>query len=225
MAVAERRTAPWWTRPGLEARDGRLFVAGQDVEPLVRELGAPLYVYDLDRFAENAIRLRSALENAGLTVRQRFALKANREPEVLAVLRSVGTPGGPDAIGIDACSPGEVLHALEQGWLPEEISVTATNLSDRDLDVILAHRVHLNLDAVSQIERVGRHIDAGAVAGPIGIRINPGAGAGYHEGLAYSGDRPTKFGIYEERLPAAVAAARRRGLEINTVHVHAGSGW
>ena len=57
MAVAERRTAPWWTRPGLEARDGRLFVAGQDVEPLVRELGAPLYVYDLDRFAENAIRL------------------------------------------------------------------------------------------------------------------------------------------------------------------------
>jgi diaminopimelate decarboxylase len=227
VTVAERETrpAPWWVRPGLDVVDGRLRVAGHEVEPLLRELGAPLFIYDLDRFAENAVRLRSALRRAGLTVRQRFALKANREPPVLAALRAVGPPGSPDAIGIDACSPGEVAHALANGWRADEISVTATNLSERDLDQILAQPVHLNLDAVTQIERVGRRADRGATIAPIGIRINPGVGAGYHDGLAYSGARPTKFGIYEERIPEAIEAARRHGLAIDTVHVHPGSGW
>jgi diaminopimelate decarboxylase len=85
----------------------------------------------------------------------------------------------------------------------------------------VAENVHLNLDAVSQIERVGRRAPGLAV----GLRVNPGAGAGYHAGLEYSGDRPTKFGIYEDRLDEALAAARRHDLTIDTVHVHAGSGW
>ena len=104
--------------------------------------------------------------------------------------------------------------------------MTATNLSDRDLDVILDHDVHLNLDAVSQIERLGRRLAAlGRPARPIGLRINPGAGAGYNEKLAYSGARPTKFGIYADRVDEAVAVAARHGLPIDTIHVHAGSGW
>jgi diaminopimelate decarboxylase len=212
---------PWWERPGQETRDGRLVFAGHDVEALARAHGTPLYVYDLDRVAENAVRLRDALAATGVPYRLRFALKANREPEVLAVLRNLGEPGAPEAVGIDACSPGEVVHALANGWRPDEISFTGTNVSDRDLDVLLDRPVHLNLDAVSQVERLGRR----APGSTVGLRVNPGAGAGYHEGLSYAGERPTKFGIYEERLADAVAAARRHDLTIDTVHVHAGSGW
>jgi diaminopimelate decarboxylase len=94
-------------------------------------------------------------------------------------------------------------------------------VSERDLDRLLGHPIHLNLDAISQLERVGRR----AAGRSVGIRINPAAGAGYHPGLAYSGERPTKFGIYEDRLDEAVAAARRHRLTIDTVHFHAGSGW
>ena len=107
------------------------------------------------------------------------------------------------------------------GWRPEEISYTGTNVSERDLDVLLAHGVHLNLDAISQIERYGRR----APGGTIGIRIDPGAGAGYNEHLEYAGDRPTKFGIGLERLDEAMAAAARHDLRVDTVHFHAGSGW
>jgi diaminopimelate decarboxylase len=205
--------APWWTRPGLEPRDGRLTVAGEDAEALARRHGTPLMVYDLERFAENARRLSAALEATGLAIRLRFALKANPEPRILEVLQPL--------VGIDACSPGEVARAIECGWSPGDISYTGTNLSERDLDAILPLAVHLNLDAVSQVERVGRRAPGRA----IGLRINPGAGAGYHPGLAYSGDRPTKFGIYEDRLPDAIAAARRHDLTIDTIHFHAGSGW
>ena len=209
---------PWWDRPGLEAVDGRLTIAGRDAESLAREHGTPLFVYDRRRFAENAERLRDALDGAGLRQRLRFALKANPDPRALAVLRPL--------VGIDACSPGEVLRAIECGWTAAEISVTATNLSDRDFDAILAHDVHLNLDAVSQVERLGRRLATlGLAPRPIGLRINPGAGAGYNDRLAYSGARPTKFGIYEDRLGDALAAAARHGLAIDTIHVHAGSGW
>jgi diaminopimelate decarboxylase len=212
---------PWWERPGLESVDGRLAIAGRDAERLAREHGTPLLVYDLDRVAENAIRLRDALAGTGLPTRLRFALKANVQPEILAVLRGLGAPGSAEAVGIDACSPGEVLHAIGNGWQPGEISFTGTNVSERDLDVLLAHPIHLNLDAVSQIERVGRRAPGLAV----GLRVDPGAGAGYHAGLEYSGDRPTKFGIHEDRLDDALAMARQYDLAIDTVHVHAGSGW
>ncbi len=211
----------WWIRPGLEVLDGRLAIAGRDAEELARESGTPLFVYDLERLAENARAIIGALGRTGVHHRVRFALKANREPEVLAVLRGLGAPGTPTAVGIDACSPGEVDLALASGWRSEEISFTGTNLSERDLDALLPTGVHLNLDAISQIERVGRR----GGGGRIGLRVNPGAGAGYHAGLTYSGDRPTKFGIYPDRLDEAVAAASRHGLTIDTVHFHAGSGW
>ncbi|MEA2520217.1 MAG: diaminopimelate decarboxylase [Chloroflexota bacterium] len=209
---------PWWSRPGLDAVAGRLTIAGRDAETLAREHGTPLFVYDRTRFADNAERVIAALDRSGLRHRVRFALKANPDPEALAVLRPL--------VGVDACSPGEVLRALDCGWPATDISVTATNLSDRDLDVILVHPVHLNLDAVSQIERLGRRLAArGLPPRSIGLRINPGAGVGYNEKLAYSGERPTKFGIYADRVGDAVAAARRHGLAIDTIHVHAGSGW
>ncbi len=213
--------SPWWVRPGLEIRGGHLFVGGADAEALSRRHGTPLFAYDLPRFADNARRLQSALSAAGLDHRLRFALKANREPEVLAVLRAIGRPGEPSAVGIDACSPGEVLHARANGWLPDEISFTGTNVSERDLDVLLAEPIHVNLDAISQLERVGRRAPGLAV----GIRVNPGAGAGYHAGLEYSGERPTKFGIYPDRLDDALRIARRHDLTIDTLHFHAGSGW
>jgi diaminopimelate decarboxylase len=213
--------APWWTRRGLESQDGRLTIAGVDAESLAREHGTPLFVHDRARYAENARRLQAAVTRAGLPHRVRFALKAHPDPRILSGLRSIGSPGEADAIGIDACSPGEVLRALECGWLPAEISFTGTNVSERDLDVLLAHPIHVNLDAVSQIARLGRR----APGSSIGLRINPSAGAGYHAGLTYSGERPTKFGILEDRLDKALATAARHRLTIDTIHFHAGSGW
>lgn len=212
----------WWVRPGLDIADGRLRFAGHDVEALARRHGTPLFVYDLERYRENARTFQAALATSGIPHRLRFAMKANPELEVLGAFRSLGAPGSPDAVGIDACSPGEVTRALEAGFEPDEISYTGTNVSGRDLDVILAaDGLRLNLDGLSQIERVGRR----APGRMIGLRVNPARGAGYHAGLEYAGEKPTKFGIYAERLDEAVDIAARHRLTIDTVHFHAGSGW
>jgi diaminopimelate decarboxylase len=209
----------WWERPGLEVREGRLAIAGRDAEALAREHGTPLYVYDLVRVEEQARALQRALGGAGLRHRVRLALKAQRELEYLAFLRTLGAPGTEESVGLDVCSPGELRLALDLGWEPSEISYTGTNLSERDLDGILETGVHLNVDLLTQLERVGRR----APGSVVGVRINPRIGAAYPGGgQTYAGDRPTKFGIYPERLEEALAIARRHGLTIDTVHVHAG---
>ena len=211
----------WWRRAGLDVVDGRLALNGVDLEGLVRLHGAPLFVYDLARPVENMRAFQGALERAGVPYVTRFALKACPDVRILEVLLGMGDPRTPQGVGIDACSPGEVLHALANGWSAETISHTGTNVSERDLDVLLAHPIRLNLDAVSQLERVGRR----APGRTVGIRINPGAGAGYTEHLAYAGERPTKFGVTEDRLDDAIEAARRHRLTVDTMHFHAGSGW
>jgi len=206
---------PWWTRAGLEVRDQRLLFAGHDAERIAREHGTPLYVYDPERVTVNVGRLRAAFTRAGVPHRIHYALKANRHPEYLARLRSLGD------VGIDACSPQEVSLALEAGWQPREISYTGTNLSERDLDVILPQPLVLNLDSLSAIRRVARRARGRA----IGLRINPQVGTGYSAQLTYAGEKPTKFGIYPDRFDEALELARESGLEVRGLHFHIGSGW
>jgi diaminopimelate decarboxylase len=220
-APAQTAAPTWWRRPGLDVVDDRLSLNGADLEALVSEHGTPLFVHDLARPRENVRTLQAALARTGLPYVTRFALKACPDPRVLAGLRDLGTPGTRESIGIDACSPGEVTHALAHGWEPEEISHTGTNVSERDLDVLLAHPIRINLDAVSQVERLGRR----APGRTIGLRINPAAGVGYTDHLSYAGERPTKFGITADRLDDALAASNRHGLIVDTLHFHAGSGW
>ena len=183
-----------------------------------------MYAHDLVRVQEQALALRSAFDGAGLDGRVRLALKAQHEPEVLRFVRGLGRPGSRESVGMDVCSPREVEWALEHGWREDEISYTGTNLSERDLDVLLAHPgVHLNVDLLSQIARVGRR----APGRSIGIRVNPRAGAGFTGGghTLYSGPRPTKFGIFPEQLDDALAIARTHDLTIDTVHFHVGDGY
>jgi diaminopimelate decarboxylase len=177
-----------------------------------------VYAHDLVRVREQAWAMRDAFAGAGLRGVVRLALKAQREPTLLAFLRSEAPE-----VGMDVCSPGEVDWALANGWTPGEISYTGTNVSERDLDRILEAGVHMNVDLLSQLERYGRRAPGTAV----GIRVNPRIGAtarGGGESL-YAGAKPTKFGILPERLDEALAIAARHRLTIDTVHVHVGDGY
>jgi diaminopimelate decarboxylase len=212
---------PWWSRPGLEVRGGRLVVAGRDAESVALDHGTPVYVYDLVRIEEQARSLLDAFERAGVPLRLRLALKAQRDPQVLAFVRAFGY------VGIDGCSPAEVAHALEHGWSPNEISFTGTNLSTTDVDALIESGVHVNLDLLSQLDRWGRR----ASGTTVGIRVNPRAGASW-SGLPardgeslYAGVGATKFGILSEQLDDALALAANHALALDTVHFHVGDGF
>ena len=61
----------------------------------------------------------------------------------------------------------------------------------------------------------------------MGLRVNPRVGASHAGGTAtfYTGERPTKFGIFAEQLDEALAIAARHELTIDIVHVHVGDGY
>jgi diaminopimelate decarboxylase len=218
----------WWIRPGLEVIDDRLAIAGRDVATLVAEHGTPLFLFDLGHVAEQARRVQAALTGVGLAHTVRFALKSQREPEVLEVLRDLGPAGSPSSIGMDVCSPGEVEWALAHGWRPEEISHTGTNVSDADFEAILRYPIRINVDLPSQLRRLGRL----APGSSVGLRINPRVGAARQYVPAghsadeelrfgmYASTKPTKFGFYPEQLDEAVAIARQHDLLIDAVHFH-----
>lgn len=215
MSTTTTQRDAWWARPGLGIDDGRLTIAGCDAEQLAREHGTPAFTYDLERAVEQAEALRDAFAAAGVRGVVRYALKAQREPGFLRFLRQRAP-----FVGIDVCSPGELGWAIQHGWTADEISYTGTNLSDRDLARIVPSGCHINVDLLSQLERLGRAAPSRAV----GIRVNPRAGATHAGGSesAYAGAKPTKFGVYPERLSEAVEIARRHDLTIDTVHVHSG---
>jgi diaminopimelate decarboxylase len=205
----------WWERPDLHYRDGRLEFGGCDLLAIARE-GTPAYVYRAGRVRENFERLAGSLDAAGVPHDLYFALKANRFGPLLDSLRRLGR------CGIDACSPAEVERALAHGFREEDISFTGHAVSEADLDLLASHPgVHVNCDAISTIRRLGRR-------GPgrrIGIRLNPGLGAGYNDRLRYAGAKPTKFGVYPDRFEEALATAAGLGLVVDTLHFHVGSGY
>ncbi|HET8691132.1 MAG TPA: hypothetical protein VFM30_03295 [Steroidobacteraceae bacterium] len=205
----------WWERDDLGYREGRLVFGGRDLAAIA-EAGTPAYVYRPARAVENLARLRAALEGAGVAHDAFFAVKANRHPAVLGALRAEGN------CGIDACSPDEIAHALALGFRDDHVSFTGHAVSEPDLDRIAAWPgVHVNCDAISTIRRLGRRCPGRR----IGIRLNPGLGAGYNDRLRYAGEKATKFGIYPDRFDEALAAAREAGMPVDTLHFHVGSGY
>ena len=211
---------PWWSRADLHWRANELRFAQRSVAGLARQFGTPCFLYSAARLEANVERLQAALQAAGLDGRSRinYAMKANRFAPLMTLLKYTGK------VGIDACSPNEVVHAVSCGFEPEEISFTGTSLSQRDIDRLAKiDNLRVNLDGLYAIREWGRRKPESR----IGIRINPACGVSrdQNDKLAYAGTITTKFGVYAEQFDEALATAARYGLIVDTIHFHTGCGY
>lgn len=221
MSEYDDNTSPinlWWQREDLAFRNDRLCLGQHDLDELAGKVGTPAYVIRAPRVLDKLNSLHAAFDQAGLDHRVYYAIKANRTPQLLTYLASH------KRCGADVCSPGELLHALSCGFSEENISFTGTSLSAEDIAVLGKFKnLRINLDSLGALERFGQ-----AYPGrEIGIRVNPDIGIGYsgNDMLQYSGLEATKFGIYLDRLPEAIAIAKQYDLKIVRVHFHAGCGY
>lgn len=210
----------WWQRADLCYQGGSLFFAGRSVESLAEQFGSPVFVYSAARVRHNLERLHDALTVVGLAGRYSlcYAMKANRFAPLLTFLKQTGL------CGIDACSPGEVEHAVSCGFAPEDISFTASSLSTRDLDVLARYQgLFMDCDSLHAIRSWGERKPGSR----IGIRVNPAMGIGRaaNDKLQYAGEVTTKFGIYWEQFADALALAKALGLRVAKIHFHTGCGY
>lgn len=178
---------------------------------LVERFGTPLYVTDENAIRQNYRRIRDAFKPY-MPVRVLYACKANAALAILRVLEREGS-------FIDAVSIGEVDACLRAGFPPGRILYTGVNVSTKELQQVAAREVMVNVDSISELERLaGISTDV-----DISFRVNPQVGAGHHSHVV-TGTKSAKFGVPKEQILHAYDLALELGFMPFGLHAHIGAG-
>ena len=194
----------------MQFHSGLLHIGNHSTHALAEKFGTPLYVYDTATIRRQIERVKSAF--ARLPFRPFFAMKANSNAAILRLVREHG-------FGCDAVSPGEIFIAKHAGYSSDEIWFTCSNVSDDDLNAIGDERIVINVNSMSEIDRVLRL----GLQNPIALRVNPDVGAGHHADVVTAGEG-VKFGIDMAEVRDARMIVEDSGRRVVGLHAHIGSG-
>lgn len=187
-----------------------LQIGGLSVLDIANRFSTPAYIYDAGVIRAQIERLRSAF--APLPFQPFYAMKANGALAILRLIREGG-------FGCDCVSPGEIFIARRAGFTPEQIWFTCSNVSDDDLRAVGDERIVINVNSMSEIDRV-LALD---LPNPIALRVNPDVGAGHHADVVTAGGG-VKFGIDLAEVSSARMVVEDGGRKVVGLHAHIGSG-
>jgi diaminopimelate decarboxylase len=199
-------------REPLENRNGELYVDGVSALELAKKFDTPLYVISETGIKKNYNRLYKALSSDYEKIRIYYAAKANSN---LSVMKTLETKGA----YLDAVSPGEVFMALTCGFTPDKILFTGTSVSNDELKFLVDSNVTVNVDSLSQLERLLKMM----MPKTLSVRVNPEIGAGHHTHVITAG-KQSKFGLWENDALKAYELGKKAGVERFGMHMHIGSG-
>lgn len=194
-----------------ETKDGNMIIGGVSAPEIAERFGTPVYVIDEARIRENYRNVYDAFSKY-MDTRIHYACKANTNLAVLRILEEEGA-------GIDAVSIGEVKTCLKAGFSPGRIMYTGVNVSNEELREVASLGVMINLDSVSEMERLAE-ISPGH---KVSFRITPNVGSG-HSDKVITGSKGAKFGIPLDDVISTYARAKDLGFDIRGIHAHIGSG-
>jgi diaminopimelate decarboxylase len=200
---------------GIVRRGASLEVDGLTLTSIADQVGTPAYLYNLAVVRERYCALDHAL--AALPHRICFAIKSNGNLGVLRALRDLGA-------GADIVSGGELARALEAGFPPERIVFSGVGKSDGELEAAVEAGIgHVHLESVAELDALAAIAERRSRPMRVGIRVNPDVTADTHPYIA-TGRGGIKFGVpFDQVLPLALDASRRRWLMLDTIAMHLGS--
>ena len=187
-----------------------IFTSRKLAAKLAAKYGTPIYVYNLRGLEARAKQLLEACSIAGCL--PRYAIKANPHERILKLFARLG-------LGFDASSEYEGELAVSIGIAPQKINLSSQQ-PPKDLEKILQSRVEFTATSLHQLELVAQT----GWQGNIGVRINPGIGAGGTNRTATVGVSAS-FGIWHEYIPKILRWQKRSGCQIVRLHIHIGSGY
>jgi len=209
----------WFENNGhIEVENGRLKMAGKDLETIGKEFNTPIYVCNITRVKENYERVKRIFSShalSGMEPTVYYAMKANGAKEILAELKKL------DA-NIEVSSPNELKRLLELEFNPKKILFTGIGFGLHNTKAIAESGALINIDSLSQL----KHFKEFAPL-DISIRLNPGIITGYNERLEMSGNNigAGKLGIHKDKIITAYKMAKAYGLNPVGLHQHIGSNW
>ena len=181
----------------------------------LKDLETPFYLYDMDL-------LRLTLESA-VTMASRYgfvlhyAVKANYDPRVLAMIKDFG-------FGADCASGGEVRCAVEAGFDPAKIVYAGVGKKDSEIRYAIEQGIYaLNCESLEEISVVNEIAASLGKKVDIGLRVNPDIDPKTNHCID-TGQADSKFGIsYEEILANAAAIQAFPNIRVKGRHLHIGS--
>jgi diaminopimelate decarboxylase len=183
--------------------DVGITVAGLDPEPLVRDHGSPLFVYDLDVVAARVAMLRAALPAA---VEVAYAVKANPSPTILRLLASLG-------LGADIASGGELAAVTRAGFDLRRVVLTGPGKTDAELAAAI--RGAVRAITIESLEEVDVLLDMASLAGRhqgLLLRLAAGEmGQGTEATPIISAAGSAKFGLLPDEVDIAIDRLRLAG--------------
>lgn len=185
-------------------------LSGEQLIDMVREFGAPLYVYNGEKIAAQYRKLTTAFE--GHPTRFFYACKALTNVNVLQLVRRLGA-------GLDCVSINEVKLGLLAGFDSADILFTPNCVA---LDEIVQGKelgVNINIDNISILEQFGNRFGGSY---PVCVRINPHINAGGNYKIS-TGHIDSKFGISIHQLRHIERIVAKTGLHVRGLHMHSGS--
>lgn len=185
------------------------FLSEEEVRHVREQFGTPTFVYDEASIGARVEYFKRFPNAFGLRIF--YSIKACASGAILKLIHKHG-------LSFDASSSWEARRALAVGVKPEDILLTAQELTS-NTEELLRQGVQYNAGSLGQIEFYGERFPGTEIS----LRLNPGKGSGFINRLT-SGGSKSSFGIWHEQLPQVKPLLEKYGLRVKRFHHHIGSG-
>ena len=179
-------------------------------------LCTPFYYYDTAvlRDTLNCIRAEVARYENFIV---HYAVKANANPKVLAIIRESG-------LGADCVSGGEIQAAVKAGFPANKIVFAGVGKADWEINLGLDYNIFcFNVESVPELEVINELAAERGKTANVAFRINPDVGAHTHANIM-TGLAENKFGISMQDMERVIElAAGMRHVKFVGLHFHIGS--
>jgi diaminopimelate decarboxylase len=194
---------------------GALELGGVSLTEIAEAIGTPTYVYDAAGIRARYRRLDEAFGD--LPHRICYAVKANGNLAVLRILADLGA-------GADIVSGGELMRAIAAGFAPHRIVFSGVGKTDEELHAAIHAGVgQINVESLSELERLALLADLQGASVSVGIRVNPDVTAETHPYIS-TGQGGLKFGVPIDQLARAYEIIEESGsLRLDALAMHLGS--
>lgn len=179
------------------------------------DIRTPFYYYDLEVLRKTLSEIKALNLPENYIVH--YALKANVNPALLAVIKDAG-------MGADCVSGGEVQAAVDAGFPTSKIVFAGVGKADWEINLALDYDIFcFNVESVAELEVVNELAAAKNKIARIAFRVNPDVTAHTHKYIS-TGKSENKFGINREELGDAIELLPTlKNIELIGLHFHIGS--
>ena len=179
------------------------------------EIQTPFYYYDLDVLRKTLAEINNQTQKSDYHVH--YAMKANVNPSVLAVIKDAG-------LGADCVSGGEVQAAIDAEIPVSKIVFAGVGKADWEINLGLDHDIFcFNVESAPELEVINELAAAKGKIAQVALRINPNVDAHTHHYIT-TGTNENKFGINMEALDQVVDMFKTlQHVKFIGIHFHIGS--